>query len=331
MTTRRRLLSLGVAGLIALPRRALGQSNERVWRVGFLWPRSPMEPPLNDYYDEVPKGLKDLGYVEGRNLVIERRYAHGNYGRLPELAAELVRLKVDVIVADGTTAVQGAQKATKTIPIVFGSAGDPVGNGLVQSLGRPGGNTTGISLLAGDSMERKRLEMLLSLVPKLTRFAVLYNPSNPFSLVVLKDLDSAARHRKLQLLRVEARSAAEIEQGFHLMSQQKADAFVWIADAVLNQQIRQIAALAAAHRVPGVGGGRTYATVGGLLGYGSSQFSNYRRAAAIVDKILRGANPGEVPVEQPTNLYLALNRGTARALGLTIPPELLLLADEVIE
>jgi putative ABC transport system substrate-binding protein len=290
-----------------------------------------MAPPLNDYYDEVPKGLKDLGYVEGKNLVVERRYAHGNYERLPELAAELIRLKVDVIVTDGTIGVLGAQKATKTIPIVFGSAGDPVGNGLVQSLGRPGGNTTGISLLAGDSLARKQLEMLHSLVPKLTRLAALYNPSNPYSVVVLKNLDSAARPRHLQVLRVEARTAAEIEQGFRLMTEQKADAFIWIADAILSQQMRQIAALAVTHRLPGMGAGRTYATAGGLLGYGSNQFNNYRRAAAIVDKILRGANPGELPVEQPTNLFLGLNRGTARALGLTIPPELLLLADEVIE
>ena len=331
MRTRRDLL-LGLgASLLGLPLDALAQPKDRVWRVGFLWGRAHLEPTAADYYDEVPKGLRDLGYVEGKNLVIERRYAEGKYERLPELAAELVHLGVDVIVTEGTAGVLGAQKATRTVPIVFGSAGDPVGNGLVQSLARPGGNTTGISLLAGDSIVAKQLEMLSSLVPRLTKAAALFNPNNPYSLIVLKSLDAVSRPMKIQIQKVEARTAQEIEGGFTEMTKQGAGAFIIVSDAVLLQQRCQIAALAAKHRIPGMGQGRPYFDCGGLIVYGSNQFENFRRAAAMVDKILKGAKPGEIPVEQPTKLELLLNRRAARALGLEFPPEILLLADKVIE
>lgn len=331
MRTRRGLLLAVGGGLLALPFRSLAQPKERVWRVGLLWPRAHLEPSASDYYDEVPKGLRDLGYVEGKNLVIETRYAEGNYERLPALAAELIQLKVDVIVTDGTAGVMGAQKATSTVPIVFGSAGDPVGNGLVRSLARPGGNTTGISLLAGDSIVGKQLEMLLALVPRLTRLAVLFNPKNAYSLSALKSLEAAAQEKSVHVQRVEARSPQEIGEGMAQVSAKKADALIYLSDAVIFQQRCQISTLAAMYRIPAMGQNRNYTDCGGLVAYGSNQFNNYYRAARMVDKILKGVNPAELPVEQPTKLELFLNRRAARALGLDFPADLLLLADKVIE
>ena len=331
MKTRRGLLLVVGANLLALPFRSLAQPKERVWRVGFLWPRAHLEPSVSDHYDEVARGLRNLGYVEGKNLVIETRSAEGHYERLPALAAELIQLKVDVIVTDGTAGIVAAQKATSTVPIVFGSAGDPVGNGLVRSLARPGGNTTGISLLAGDSLAGKQLEILLALVPRLSHLAVLFNPKNAYSLLALKNMEAAAKKKMVQVLRVEAWTPAGIDEGVAQLTAKKVDALIWLSDAVIFQQRCQIAALAARYRIPAMGQSATYTECGGLINYGSNQFDNYYRAARMVDKILKGANPGELPVEQPTKLELFLNRKAARALGLEFPPELLLLADKVIE
>ncbi len=329
MTAGRWWLAVATAAILAMPMTSVAQKRGKVWRVGFLAPRRHLDPPEFDQYDEVARGLRELGYVEGKNLVIEWRFADGKYERLPELAQQLVDLDVDVIVVDGTTATLAVQKVTKTIPIVFGSAGDPVGNGLVKSLSNPGGNTTGISLLAVD-ISAKQVEMLAHLVPGLTLVAVLHNPANPYSLVSLNHLQSAAQTTKVEILPVEAKSTEEIEFAFSTMRRRHAGAFVWIPDGLLSQQRRQIAALADRPRSPGMGP-QVYTEAGGLMSYGPSKAANYRRAAIYVDKIFKGARPADLPVEQPTKVELIINRRAAKALGLKIPLDLLVQADRVIE
>jgi putative tryptophan/tyrosine transport system substrate-binding protein len=221
VSSRRRWLQVTLSATILLaPLTAFAQDRGRVWHVGFLSPRRHLGSSEADYYGAFPRGLRELGYVEGKNLVIEWRFADGKYERLPQLAGDMVRSKVDVIVADGTPAVLAAQKATQTIPIVFPSAGDPVGNGLVKSLARPAGNTTGISLLAGDSIVNKQLEMLLAISPRLSRVAVLFNPDNAYSRIVLEKLRVAAGHSNVRILPVEARSPEDVETGFDLMARE---------------------------------------------------------------------------------------------------------------
>ena len=329
MRATRRWSAIACVAMLALPATSVAQKHGKVWRVGFLAPRRHLDPSESDHYDEVGRGLRDFGYVEGKNLVIEWRFADGNYERLPSLAKELVNLDVDVIVVDGTTATLAAQRATKTIPIIFGSAGDPVGNGLVKSLAHPGANTTGISLLA-ENISAKQIELLTRVVPGLTRVAILHNPTNPYSLVALKGVRTAAQVARVEILPVEARTPEEIEMAFATMVARRAGAFVYVPDAMLYGQRRQIAGLAAAHRLPGTGG-FDYAYAGGFMGYGPSQAANYRRAAAYVAKIFQGTNPKDLPVEQPTNMELVINRRSARALGLEIPPDVLVLATRVIE
>jgi putative ABC transport system substrate-binding protein len=261
---------------------------------------------------------------------MEWRFADGNYERLPALAADLVKLNVDVIVTDGTPGALAAQKATRTIPIVFAAAGDLLGNGLVKSLARPGSNTTGLSLLLSDT-GAKQMEMLMTMLPRLSRLAVVWNPANPNSLPHLKILQAAGAVSKMEIIPVEARTLQELESAFLFMSEERAGAFIWIVDSFLIQEQRQIAQMAVKRRLASIGGLREYAEAGGLMSYGQNRVDNYRRVATYVDKIFKGANPGDLPVEQPTKLELVINRKTAKALGLTIPPELLLLADRVIE
>ena len=237
---------------------------------------------------------------------------------------------VDLILTDGTPPTQAAQKATRKIPIVFGSSGDPVGNGLVQNLARPGGNTTGISLVTTDTAP-KQVEFLARIVPKLSRVAVLCNPGNAYSLVVLKSFQAAATSAGMTILPVEARTPEEIGQAFGLMARERAGALVITGDRFLFQQRSQIAELALKYRLPTVARDRTIPAAGGLMSYGQDLAASYRRAGTYIDKILRGTSPGEIPVEQPTKLDLVVNRRTAKALGLEIPPELLLMADKVIE
>jgi putative ABC transport system substrate-binding protein len=330
MTTRSLSLAFLGAALLALSGETLAQQKEKVWRVGFLSSRTRPETPESDYHIGLPRGLRDLGYVEGRNLVIEWRFADGKYERFPELLAELIRIPVDVLVTDGTPTTLAAQKATKTIPIVFGSAGDPVGNGLVQSLSRPGGNTTGVSLLS-DNTSVKQIEMLASMVPGLSRVAVLMNPDNPSADKILKGIQAAMQVTKVEILPFQARTREEIEKAIVSMVKQRAGAIIFLPDSFLYQHRSFMADLALKHRLPLASAGGAVPMVGGLLGYGQNLEGNYRRAATFVDKILKGANPADLPVEQPTKLDLTINRKTAKALGLTIPPELLVLADKVIE
>jgi putative ABC transport system substrate-binding protein len=274
--------------------------------------------------------MRELGYVEGKDFLIEGRYAGGDYKRLPELAADLVKAKVDIIVTDGTPPTLAAQKATRKIPIIFVAVGDAVGSGLVQSLARPGGNTTGVSLLLRETTI-KQLELLISIVPKLSRVAIVSNPSNPSAPIFLGALYGAIAEARLTTVSIEASSPQEVDRAFSRMKKEGVGAFVLTRDAFLTQQRSQIVDLAARARLPGIAGHPAYPEAGGLMSYGVSNELTYRRASVYVDKILKGANPGDLPVEQPTKFELVINHQTANALGLKIPPELLLQADKVIE
>ena len=330
MKTRRRLLVALGGGLLTAPLAAFAQQKGKVWRIGFLAARSRPESLDSDFFGGFPQGMRELGYVEGRNLVIEWRFADGRNERLLDLATELVQLKVDVILVAGTPATSAAQKTTTTIPIVMGNTNDPVGGGFVKSLARPGGNVTGLSNLLVD-LGPKHLEMLASMVPKLPRVAVLRNPANSSNVRNLESIQAAAQQIGKVILAVEARTAKEIESAFLMMTQQNTDAVIVLTDAFLVDQRRQIAELATRNRLPSISSFREYTEAGGLMSYGPNFRDNFRRAATYVDKILKGAKPADLPVEQPTKFELVINMKTAKALGLTIPQSILVRADSVIE
>ena len=331
MKNRRKLIiALGACALVA-PLSSFAQQQGKVWRVGFLsasWRSTSIESHAT--YGPFLRGMRELGYVEGKNLVIEWRFADGKYELLPGLAAELVKMKVDVIVAAGPPPTSAAQKATTTIPIVIVTGIDPVDAGFVKSLARPGGNITGISNLSGE-VSPKHLEMLLSMVPKLSRVAVLVNPANPAHATMLKNVQAAAQKANVKVLPVEARTPQEIETAFSVMTKENAGAIIVGLDPVFIQQRRQIAELAAKNRLPSISTRREYVEAGGLMSYGQSGADQYRSVAVLVDKILKGAKPGDLPVEQPTKFELFINGKTAKTLGLTIPQSLLISADKVIE
>jgi putative ABC transport system substrate-binding protein len=329
MTTRRQLVIVIGASALAAPLGSFAQKQDKVWRVGFLIARR-LAPGDTNYYRAFPEGMRELGYVEGKNLVIEWRYADGKFDRLPALAAELVQLKVDVIVTAGTAATSAAQKATTTVPIVMGTTNDAVISGFVKSLALPGGNITGISNLTVD-LSAKDLEILLSVEPKLSRVAVLVNPGNSAHAPIVKTVQAAALKPNVKILPLEARTAQEIESGFSTVTQQTAGAVLVALDAFFVQQGRQIAELALKYRMPSVFAVREHVETGGLMSYGPNLSDNYRRAATYVDKILKGAKPGNLPIEQPTKFELIINLKTAKALGITIPQSVLLRADEVIQ
>ena len=274
--------------------------------------------------------MRELGYVEGKNLVIEWRSAEGKADRLPDLAGELVQLNVDLIVTAGNPAVGAAQKATATIPILIGNGSDPVGSGFVASLARPGGNITGLSNIV-DDISPKYLELLISMVPKLSRIAILLDLSSTSQAKVLDNVRAAAKTANITVLPFDARSPEGIEKAFSLMKKEKAGAVIVVSSGLFVQQARQIAELAAKHRLPSISGYREYTDAGVMMSYGPSFAENYRRIATYVDKIFKGAKPGELPVEQPTKLELVINGKTAKALGLKIPQALLISADKVIE
>jgi len=326
---RKLLLALGAAAL-GSPLTAHAQPQGKVWRVGFL---SVVARPNSDEFGgfgAFPQGMRELGYIEGKNLIIEWRFADGKHDRLPGLAAELVHLKVDVIVATGTQSISAAQKATSTVPVVMTGVGDPVGFGFVKSLARPGGNITGLSNLNVD-LGPKRLEMLLAMVPKLSRVAVLVNPANPNHTTVLKTIQAAAQKSRARILPVEARTPQEIEDAFSIMTRNRAGAVIVSADALFSQQRRRITELAAKNRLPTISVNRESVEAGGLMSYGESRAEIFRRVSTYVDKILKGAKPGDLPVEQPTKFELIINGKTAKTLGLKIPNSLLVSADKVIE
>jgi putative ABC transport system substrate-binding protein len=316
------------AGLLAAPSIVSAQQTARVWRIGFLAAAS--RETLASRYDAFLMGMRDLGYVEGKNLLVEARFADGQYDRLPGFAAELVQLKPDVIVAVPSPAIRAAQEATTTIPIVFPSTGDPVGSGFVASLARPGGNLTGLSNSNLD-VAAKTLDLLKTMLPNMSGIAILANPGSSTEAAMLKNISAMAQKMGVRVLAVEASTPEQIEAGFVTMDRNRADAVIVGADALMGMQQRQIAQLAMKHRLPSISQGGGYGRAGGLMGYGLNNNESYRRAAVYVDKILKGAKPGQLPVEQPTKLELVINLRTAKALGLTIPQSLLLRADEVIQ
>ena len=325
----RRNTVFAVLALGAAPWVSHAQQQSKIWRVGFLTQRRRPVSIDADFIGAFPRGMRELGYVEGRNLVIEWRF-DDNFERLPALAAELVALKLDVIVSGSSQAISALQKATTTIPIVMSSSGDPIGSGFVKSLARPGGNITGFSNLTSD-IGSKQLELLLGIVPNLSRVAVLLNPVNPSLGTFLKNVQAAAQGSNVNVLPVEARTAQEIEHAFSTMTQAKADAVIVATDALLIHNYRKIAELATTNRLPSSSTIREYADAGGLMSYGPDLAEQFRRAATYVDKIFKGAKPGDLPVEQITRFELVINGRTAKALGLTIPQSSLLRADRVIE
>jgi putative tryptophan/tyrosine transport system substrate-binding protein len=274
--------------------------------------------------------LPELGWIEGKNVAFERRYAENQPERLLELAAELVRLNVDVIVAIGTLGPLAAKRATLTIPIVMTAAGDPLGSGLVASLARPGGNVTGMSLMAPD-LGGKRLELLKELLPRLARVAVLWNAANPYAAIVFKETHAAGRTLGVEVQSLEVRSPDDFVGVFEIMRRQRPDALITVEDPLTFSHRKRIADLAVADRLPSLHGFREDVEAGGLISYGANLPDLFRRAAGYVDKILKGAKPADLPVQQPTQFELVINLKTARALGIEVPPTLLARADEVIE
>ena len=275
-------------------------------------------------------GLRELGYVEGQNLIIEFRSANGQFDRIPEILAELIRMRVDVIVTIGDPVVFAAKQATSTIPIVMAGSGDPVGRGFVASLARPGGNITGVSNLAV-ALTGKWLELVKEVAPRNSRVAILRNAGNPTHSLFWTEAQTSAPWMGLTVYSVEVRNAGEFEQAFASMAQDRVGAVVILADPMLGSHRMRLAELSAKHRLASISPFRENAESGGLIAYGPSLRANFRRAATYVDRIIKGAKPADLPVEQPTTFELVINLKTAKALGLTIPPSLLLMADQVIE
>ncbi len=331
-TVRLRTIGLIVTlavGILLVPLSADAQPAGQVTRIGFLAAGSVS--PYAHLVEAFRQGLRDLGYAEGQNIAIEFRWAEGRYDRLADFAAELVRLKVEVIVAaGGTPAVLAAKNATRTIPIVFPTVNDPVAVGFVVSLARPGGNITGLTLWAGLETLGKQLELLKETVPQASRVALLWNPANPSHTFLRKETELAGRSLGAQLQIHEVRDPNQIERAFSAMIRERADALIVLADAMFQSQTTQIADLALKNRLPTMFWSKGNVEAGGLMAYGASFPDLYRRAAHYVGKILKGAKPADLPVEQPTKFELVINLKTAKALGLTIPQSVLIRADEVI-
>ena len=322
------LIATLALGILTTPPLVQAQQPAKVPRIGLLSPFSPSG--TSPWHQAFRQGLRDLGWVEGKNISIEYRYAEGRNDRLPDLAADLVRLKVDIIVASVSTDALAAQKATRAIPIVMASAGDPVSSGLVESLARPGGNITGLSQMAAE-LAGKRLELLKEMVPKLSRVAVLWNPQGRSSTQSWNELQLPARQLGVQLQSLPVRSPNDFAKAFEDATRARAGALAIMPDPVFVTNLKRIADLAAKHRLASIFHLREFADAGGLVTYGIDRSDMFRRAATFVDKILKGAKPADLPVEQPTRFELVINMKTAKALGLTLPPSLLLRADQVIE
>jgi putative ABC transport system substrate-binding protein len=330
MTTRRAFIGTLAGGLLASPLAAEAQQAAKVPRIGYMATNLVVSAHLREAFLQ---GLRDLGYVEGRNVVIESRSAEGKLERLPALAAELVALKVDVIVAPSTPGALAAKRATGTIPIVFPAASDPVASGLVTSLARPGGNVTGLSNLNTD-LVGKCLELLKQAVPGVSRVAVLWHPGASGERAdkdILKAAEVAARALGVRLQFVEARSPADFERAFSDMARARAVALTVLPSVMFINERRRLVDLAAENRLPAVYNAREFVDAGGLMAYGPNFADMFRRAATYVDKILKGAKPGDLPVEQPTKFELVINLKTAKALRLTIPQSVLGRADAIIQ
>jgi len=327
---RRRFIGTIASGLLGAPLAAEAQQAARIARIGFLAGNLASGPHMTDGFRQ---GMRDLGYLEGRNFALEFRDAEGKLERLPALAADLVALKVDVIMVGGTLAALAAKQATKTIPIVFASAIDPVADGLVTSLARPGGNVTGLSALAPE-LVGKRMELLKQAVPGVSLVAFLQQPGGLGERTVndiRREADVAARALGVRLQFFEAPGPDDFDRAFSDMTKARAGAMTLFGGAMFLIERRRLVDLAAKNRLPAVYGLREYVDAGGLMSYGPINVDLFRRAATYVDKILKGAKPGDLPVEQPTKFELVINLKTAKALGLTIPQLVLGRADEVIQ
>jgi putative ABC transport system substrate-binding protein len=322
--TRRRLI--GSMGLV-LVAPAFAWAQGRTVRIGFLGLNTAAE--LANLTDGMRRGLAEHGYVEGKNLVIEWRWAESRYERLPDLAADLVRQKVDVIVTHGTPGTLAAKKATTTIPIVMAIAGDAVVTGLVASVARPGGNVAGSTYFSPELMA-KRLDLLRLALPRLTRVGVLVNPSNPTSVTDIAQMAEVAQSSKIELLRFGARTPGEFDKIFAEMQKQRVQAMALQEDGMLNSNAKAVAVLTARYRMPSAGLPEL-AEAGGVIGYGVNRVEIWRRVGYFVDRILKGANPGELPIEQASKFDLLINRRAASAMGVSLPEMLLLRADRVIE
>jgi putative ABC transport system substrate-binding protein len=329
VTSRRTFLVTFAGGILAAPLAAEAQQpSGKVPRIGILWAYSASVVSI--LRDALRQGLQGLGYVEGRNILLEERWAEDRLDRLPSLAAELVRLNVDVIVTASTPAVQAAQQATKTIPIVMTLVTDPVESGVVVSLARPGGNVTGLSVM-NPEISGKRLALLKEVIPKLSRVAVVWSSSTPARRLVLSETETAARALGVQLRAVEVRDATDFDRAFSAIARERVGALVVLPDPMFRNQQRQILDLAARNRLPAVYWARELVDAGGLMAYGPNIPDMYRQAATFVDRILKGIKPADLPIEQPAKFELVVNLKTAKALGLTIPQTLLIRADQVIE
>jgi len=323
----RRELIAAIAGAGVWPLSARAQVGERQYTIGIFSAGSAYSAGIRSPFFEA---LQELGWVEGKNVAFEHRYAENRLERLPELAADLVRHKVDVIAASETLAPLAAKRATATIPIVMTAAGDPLGSGLVASLARPGGNVTGMSLMASD-LGAKRLELLKEVLPRLSRVAVLWNADNPYSVLVFKETQTGGRALGIEVRSLEVRGPGDFDSAFEAARGLHPDGLITVEDPLTTDYRTRIAEFTGRQQLPSLHGIREFVAAGGLMSYGPNIADLFRRAAYYVDKILRGAKPADLPVQQPTKFEMVINVKTAKALGLDLPPSLIARADEVIE
>ena len=323
---RRRFLLTSLAGALATPLAAEAQHAGKVYRIGVLSPDSP--PP--GLFEAFQRRLRELGYVEGKNIATESRHAGGQTERLAALAAELIALKVDVILAVNTSAAQAAKKATAEIPIVMTRVADPVKSGLVASMSRPGGNITGLSFLP-EELSAKQLQLLKEALPRVSRVAAMLYAGNPGAAITLKGMEAASAQLGLQLLRISVKNPGDFLGAFETATRNRAEALVVVDDAMVTRYRVEILRLAGKHSLPVISLYKPFVEAGGLFAYGASTTDMYRNAADYVDKILRGAKPADLPIEEPTKFELVINLKTAKVLGLTVPPSLLQRAEQVIE
>ena len=314
-------------GILSVPLLSAAQNPVKVSRIGYLSAGPSGSSPNIEAFRE---GLRALGYAEGQTIAIEYRYAAGRDDRLPDLATELVRLKVDIIVTDSSPAARAVQKATKTIPIVMAASGDPIGTGLIASLARPGGNITGLTHLSPE-LSGKRLELLKEAFPRASPVAILWNPTNPDKASDFKETQAAARALGVQLQSLEVRGPNDFDKAFAAATSKRAQALITLSDPLTGSHGRRILEFALKNRLPAMYGERGFVESGGLMAYGHIPVDLHRRAATYVDKILKGARPADLPVEQPTKFELVFNLKTAKQIGLTIPPNVLARADKVIK
>jgi putative ABC transport system substrate-binding protein len=327
---RRRAFITLLGGAAAWPLAARAQQRGKVWRIGFLGGGLRPVSLESSFHHNFVRGMRELGYIEGKDFIVEWRFAESRFELFPALAAELVRLNVDVIVAGAPAAVRPAQQATATIPIVMAVSADPVGHGYVASLARPGGNTTGLANSQEEAIP-KQLELLAMAVPHLSRVGLVVNPNNSAHPIFLDVAQAAAQKAGVVLVPVKMGTSEDIPNAFAALSNERVDAAMVVADPLFSSHRQRIAELAMKARLPTIFMQREYVEAGGLMSYGESIGEFYRRAAFYVDKILRGSKPADLPIQQPTRFFLVINRKTAEAIGLTLSLQLLVAADEVVE